>query len=173
MPADYVRLSKALDVQVERPGVAWNIVPHLHAVADTPALRASYLTCLPQVTAFYTALHGDASLYRKYRAISEGPGLSPAQARAVALAVQSAQLAGAELTGQRKQPFADIAERRAIQPTTALTRGPCRTLETPCHMGFTACRKQSAIEPETRMDAGSGPLHIQVCPYSYPYTAWP
>jgi oligopeptidase A len=114
VPADYDSLAAVLDVPVERLGLAWNVVTHLHGVADTPALRASYLACLPQVTAFYTALHGDVGLYRKYAAIAQDPALTQAQARAVALAMQSAQLSGSELTGARKQRFAEIAERRAL-----------------------------------------------------------
>jgi oligopeptidase A len=114
VPADYASMSAALDIHVERLGLAWNVVSHLHGVADTPALRAAYLASLPGVTAFYTALRGDVGLYRKYVAIAQDAALTPAQARAVALTVQSAQLSGAELTGAPRQRFAEIAERRAV-----------------------------------------------------------
>jgi oligopeptidase A len=71
IPADHVSLAAALDVHVERLGAAWNAVSHLHAVVDTPALRASYLACLPQVTAFYTALNGGPGPYRNKRRFAE------------------------------------------------------------------------------------------------------
>lgn len=114
IPADFASLTATLDVHVERLSVAWNVVSHLHAVADTPALRESYLASLPRVTAFYTRLHGNIDIYRKYLAVSKNPALTAAQARAVALVIQSAQLSGAELAAARKQRFATIADRRAI-----------------------------------------------------------
>jgi oligopeptidase A len=157
VPADYDSLAAALDVPVERLGLAWNVVSHLHGVADTPALRASYLACLPHVTAFHTALRGDVGLYRKYAAIAQDPSLTPAQARAVALAVQSAQLSGAELTGAPKERFAEIAERRALLTQRFATNVLDATDRYTCYVGanemdgvpqdvFEATRKAAAAD---------------------------
>ena len=49
-------LARELDVATERLGRAWGMVSHLHAVCDTPELRAAYTDALPLVTEFYTRL---------------------------------------------------------------------------------------------------------------------
>jgi len=46
-PCDWVALARALDTATERLGRAWGAVTHLHAVADTPALRSAYTEALP------------------------------------------------------------------------------------------------------------------------------
>ena len=114
VPACYEALSAALDPQLEALNVAWSVVAQLQAVADTPALRKSYQACLPQVTAFYTALGADQDLYWKRRAIAAGADLSPPRRRALALALQAAQLSGVELQGADKQRFAAIQDRCAV-----------------------------------------------------------
>ena len=42
VPPDYDAISAVLDVATERLGFAWRTVGHLHAVADTPELRAAF-----------------------------------------------------------------------------------------------------------------------------------
>lgn len=113
VPPDYESVSTALDAPVERLNFGWNLVTHLQMVADSPALRESYRAYLPKVTAFYTALGSDQDLCRKYRAIAADTELSPQRARVCFLAVQSAQLSGAELTRADKQRFGAIADRSA------------------------------------------------------------
>ncbi|KAB8045048.1 M3 family metallopeptidase [Janthinobacterium aquaticum] len=112
--ANYTALAAALDLPVERLTMAWHLVSHLHGVADTPALRASYLACLPGVSAFFTALDGDVALYRKYRKAAGDASLSSQQARATALTVEAARLSGAELDAADKARFAVLAQRRAM-----------------------------------------------------------
>jgi oligopeptidase A len=68
-PADWLALSKTLDVATERLGRAWGAVGHLNAVADTPELRAAYNAGLPKVTEFWTRLGADERLYAKYKAM--------------------------------------------------------------------------------------------------------
>jgi oligopeptidase A len=68
-PAEWTRLASRLDVATERLGRAWGMVSHLHAVADTPELRAAYTAALPRVTEFFTRLGADERLYAKYKAI--------------------------------------------------------------------------------------------------------
>jgi len=41
-PADWLAVSKVLDVATERLSRAWGAVNHLNSVADTPELRAAY-----------------------------------------------------------------------------------------------------------------------------------
>lgn len=111
--ADYDALSTELDEPVEKLGYAWTVVSHLHAVVDSPKLRSCYQTCLPRITAFYSALGGDVGLYEKYRALATDPALTPERKRRLALTVQSATLAGVGLEGSDKQRFNDLMERSA------------------------------------------------------------
>ena len=111
-PADWMAISRALDVASERFGRAWGAVGHLNAVADTPALRAAYNEAMPRVTAFWTRLGSDERLYAKYKAIDVAT-LNPEQRQAHKNAVRNFVLGGAELQGEAKKRFAEIQERQA------------------------------------------------------------
>ncbi|RZL63773.1 MAG: M3 family peptidase [Variovorax sp.] len=111
-PADWIEISKVLDVASERFSRAWGAVGHLNAVADTPALRAAYNEAMPRVTEFWTRLGSDERLYAKYKAIDTGR-LNPEQRQAHKNAVRNFVLGGAELQGEAKQRFAVIQERQA------------------------------------------------------------
>ncbi len=114
--ADYDALSAVLDVATERLGQAWGAVSHLNAVADTPALRASYTENLPKVTEFHTRMGSDERLFAKYQAVKAGPGsarLSAARSKALANALRDFVLSGAELRGAAKQRFAELREAQA------------------------------------------------------------
>ena len=111
-PADWMAISKVLDVASERFSRAWGAVGHLNAVADTPALRAAYNEAMPRVTEFWTRLGSDERLYAKYKAIDPAT-LNPEQRQAHKNAVRNFVLGGAELQGEAKQRFAAIQERQA------------------------------------------------------------
>ena len=105
-------LARELDVATERLGRAWGMVSHLHAVCDTPELRAAYTDALPLVTEFYTRLGADKRLYAKYKAIAVAD-LNSEQKSAHAHALRNFVLSGAELQGEAKARFAAIQERLA------------------------------------------------------------
>ncbi|WP_443082761.1 M3 family metallopeptidase [Variovorax sp. PAMC 28711] len=111
-PADWLAISKVLDVSSERFSRAWGAVGHLNAVADTPELRAAYNEAMPRVTAFWTRLGSDERLYAKYKAIDPAT-LNPEQRQAHKYAVRNFVLGGAELQGAAKERFAAIQERQA------------------------------------------------------------
>ena len=111
-PAQWLDISKELDVATEQLGRAWGAVNHLNHVADTPELRAAYNDVLPKVTAFYTALGANEALYAKYKAIDVAT-LNDEQKQAHKNAVRNFVLSGAELTGVAKERFAQIQERLA------------------------------------------------------------
>jgi oligopeptidase A len=111
-PADWMAISRVLDVASERFGRAWGAVGHLNAVADTPTLRAAYNEAMPRVTAFWTRLGSDERLYAKYKAIDVAT-LNPEQRQAHKNAVRNFVLGGAELQGEAKKRFAEIQERQA------------------------------------------------------------
>ena len=111
-PADWLQLSKTLDVAVEKLGIAWGAIGHLNAVVDTPELRAAYTAQLPIVTEFFTRMGADERLYAKYKAIDPA-SLNPEQAKALANTLRGFVLGGAELQGEAKTRFAAIQERQA------------------------------------------------------------
>ncbi len=111
-PADWLAISRVLDVASERFSRAWGAVGHLNAVADTPELRAAYNEAMPRVTAFWTRLGSDERLYAKYKAIDVAT-LNPEQRQAHHNAIRNFVLGGAELQGAAKIRFAEIQERQA------------------------------------------------------------
>ncbi|RZI67882.1 MAG: M3 family peptidase [Variovorax sp.] len=111
-PADWLAISKVLDVSSERFSRAWGAIGHLNAVADTPELRAAYNEAMPRVTAFWTRLGSDERLYAKYKAIDPAT-LNAEQKQAHRNAVRNFVLGGAELKGAAKERFAAIQERQA------------------------------------------------------------
>uniref|UniRef100_UPI0035B14D17 M3 family metallopeptidase n=1 Tax=Hylemonella sp. TaxID=2066020 RepID=UPI0035B14D17 len=111
-PADWIAISRELDVATERLGRAWGAVSHLNSVADTPELRAAYNDALPRVTEFWTRLGADERLYAKYKAIPPAT-LNAEQRQAHSNALRNFVLGGAELTGAAKERYAAIQERQA------------------------------------------------------------
>ena len=111
-PAEWKAIAAVLDVATEKLSRAWGAVSHLHAVADTPELRAAYTEALPRVTEFYTRLGADERLYAKYKAIDVAH-LNDEQKHAHTLAMRNFVLSGAELLGAAKARFAAIQERQA------------------------------------------------------------
>ncbi len=100
----------------ERLGRAWNQVSHLHAVMDAPPLRAAYNENLPRVTQFWTELGQNEHLFRKYRALRDGPafaGLSAARRRVIENALRDFHLGGADLPAAQKPRYARIHEELA------------------------------------------------------------
>lgn len=111
-PADWLAISRVLDVASERFGRAWGAVGHLNAVADTPELRAAYNEAMPRVTAFWTRLGSDEKLFAKYKAIDPAT-LNVEQRQAHRNAVRNFVLGGADLQGVAKERYAEIQERQA------------------------------------------------------------
>ena len=111
-PANWLEISKVLDVATEKLGRAWGAVSHLNSVADNPELRAAYNESLPVITEFYTALGANEQLYAKYKAI-DVKTLNAEQLQAHKYAVRNFVLSGAELQGAAKERFAEIQARQA------------------------------------------------------------
>jgi oligopeptidase A len=100
----------------ERLGRAWGQVAHLHAVLDSPELRAAYNENLPKVTQYWTALGQNEALFEKYRALrtsAQFAGLSPARQRIVDNALRDFRLGGAELAADKKPRYAQIQDELA------------------------------------------------------------
>jgi oligopeptidase A len=111
-PSSWDEIAKVLDVATEKLGVAWGVVGHLNAVADSPELRAAYNEALAKVTDFWTRLGSDERLFAKYKAI-DARTLNAEQQQALKYAIRDFVLGGAELQGAAKERFAQIQERSA------------------------------------------------------------
>ncbi|MEX1073656.1 MAG: oligopeptidase A, partial [Burkholderiales bacterium] len=85
-PPQWDRFVAPLEDAGERLGRAWGQVSHLHAVLDSPELRAAYNENLPKLTQFWTELGHNEALFAKYRALRDSPAfaaLTPARQRIV------------------------------------------------------------------------------------------
>jgi oligopeptidase A len=115
-PPSWEAFVEPLDDANERLARAWGQVAHLHAVMDSPELRAAYNESLPRITQYWTALGQNPALFEKYKAIRASVGyaaLTPARRRIVENAIRDFRLGGAELAADAKQRFAAIQEELA------------------------------------------------------------
>ena len=97
----------------ERLGRAWGIVGHLHSVLDVPEWREAYNAMLPEVSRFYAEVGHNLALFRKYKALAEGPEyatLSPVRKRILDHELRDFRLSGAELADELKPRFQAIQE---------------------------------------------------------------
>ncbi|HXR58108.1 MAG TPA: M3 family metallopeptidase [Burkholderiales bacterium] len=104
----------------ERLARAWNQVSHLHAVMDSPALRAAYNASQPKVTQYWTELGQDTQRFDKYKALAASPEyarLTPARRKIVDDALRDFRLGGAELPAAQKPRYAAIQEELASLST--------------------------------------------------------
>ena len=102
-----------LEDATERLGRAWGQVSHLHAVLDSPELRAAYNENLPKLTQFWTELGHNEALFAKYGALRDSPAfaaLTPARRRIVDNALRDFRLGGAELAADQKPRYAQIQD---------------------------------------------------------------
>ncbi len=116
VPAAWETFVDPLDDAAERLSRAWGQASHLHAVLDSPPLRAAYNANLPKVTQFWTELGQNRELFEKYRALAASAAyatLSPARQRMVQNALRDFRLGGAELAAEHKARFAAIQEEMA------------------------------------------------------------
>jgi len=100
----------------EKIGRAWGQVSHLHAVMDTPALRAAYNASLPKITQYWTELGQNEALFAKYKELKKSrhfSSLNAARRKIVDNAIRDFRLSGAELPAEKKARFAAIQEELA------------------------------------------------------------
>ncbi len=115
-PATWDMVATPLAIATEKLSRAWGCVGHMHAVVDTPELRAAYTDTLPKVTAFWTKLGAHEALYAKYQAMmtnGEYARLNDERQRAVTLFIRNFKLGGADLRGEAKARFADLKDQEA------------------------------------------------------------
>ncbi len=115
-PASWDNFAAPMTDQIEKLSRAWGVVGHLHSVNDVPEWREIYNANLPDVTRFYTELGQNLALFKKYKAIHDGPdfaSLSPARQTILQHKLRDFKLSGAELPDEQKPRFQAIQERLA------------------------------------------------------------
>lgn len=105
LPLTYAARVAAIGVLAEPVRLAWGVVSHLLGVADTPALRAAHEAMLPQVVAAQLRLGQSRPLYDSLTALARAPGLTPAQARVVAVQARAMELSGVALAPAAQERF--------------------------------------------------------------------
>src|SRR5439155_66913 len=110
----------------ERVARAWGQVSHLHAVVDSPALRAVYNANLPKISQYWTELGQNQALFEKYKALRDSPEfvqLSKARRKVVDNALPYFRLGGAEratLLGYRSYAEVSLVPKMAESPEQVL-----------------------------------------------------
>jgi oligopeptidase A len=97
----------------ERLGRAWGVVGHLHSVMDVPEWREAYNRMLPEISRFYAEVGQNLALYRKYKALHDGPEfatLNATRQRILEHELRDFRLSGAELADELKPRFSEIQE---------------------------------------------------------------
>ncbi|MDF2446909.1 MAG: oligopeptidase [Moraxellaceae bacterium] len=100
----------------DRLDQAWAPVSHLNAVMNSEAWRAAYNEALPKLAAYGTELGQNEELFRVYETLEKGDGfahLAAAQQKTIRNALRDFRLSGIGLSEEKKQRFAEIAERLA------------------------------------------------------------
>jgi oligopeptidase A len=100
---------EALEMRVER---AWSPVSHLHAVADSPALREAYSAALEKITEFSTELGQNRELYAAVKAVADSADFAglPRPARTlVEHALRDFRMSGVALEEPARSRFKEIA----------------------------------------------------------------
>jgi oligopeptidase A len=115
-PSDWDSVVQPLDDSTERLSRAWGAVAHMNAVIDSPALREEYNLNLPKLTAFWTELSQDESLFARYKALAAHPDFAfwpPARRKVVDNELRDFRLGGAELPAVDKTRLKALRERLA------------------------------------------------------------
>jgi oligopeptidase A len=114
--ATWSTVVEPLDEATDRLARAWSAVAHVNAVADTPEWRAQFNHNLPRLTAFWTELAQNETLYARFKAlaaIEDFPQWPAARRRLVENELRDFRLGGAELPPARKARFKAVRERQS------------------------------------------------------------
>ena len=110
-PRTFANTMLVLDSLTERLEYAMGVVKHLEAVATTPELRAAYNAVQPEVSAFYSSLPLNESLWQKvkaYASTEEAIQLAGTRKRYLQKTIDSFRRHGAELDPEGKKKLAEL-----------------------------------------------------------------
>jgi oligopeptidase A len=108
---DFNAVMRPLERLDERLTRAWAPVAHLHAVADTPALRKAYIAAQEKITKFSSELGQNRALYAAIKTVAEQVDAARSQAQQAALehALRDFRLSGVALEEPARGRFRAIA----------------------------------------------------------------
>lgn len=104
----------ALDEIGERLSKAWSPVRHLNSVCNSAELRTAYEACLPKLSAYWTELGQNRTLFDAYQALAQSPeaiGFDTAQQTILKNTVRDFRLSGIDLPEEGQQRFGAISAR--------------------------------------------------------------
>jgi oligopeptidase A len=113
-PAAWEAVVEPLEEADDALARIWAPIRHLHAVADSDALRRVYDAGLPKLTDYGNRYGQHPGLYRAWRALAEAPGFQQAPAArrmAVEQALRDFRLSGIELEATAQARFREISQR--------------------------------------------------------------
>jgi oligopeptidase A len=102
-----------IDEMDDRISRAWSPVAHLNAVADNPALRASYNGALALLSEYNAEVGQNEGLYHSYRRVAQSKGLEASQQKVLENALREFRLAGVDLPAADKARFKKLTTRLA------------------------------------------------------------
>lgn len=88
----------------------WSPLSHLHAVVNSPALRKCYKACLPQLSAYESAIGHNHALYAAVKSLDKQQ-LDKTQSKIIDDTLRDFVLAGVALSAEHKQRFEVISAR--------------------------------------------------------------
>jgi oligopeptidase A len=106
-------LVEPLDVMHDRLHQAWSPVSHLNAVMNSDQLRDAYNACLPKLSAYWSELGQNKTLYEAFNRIVDSPEFSSfdiAQQRVINNSLRDFRLAGVALSPEHQARYREIAE---------------------------------------------------------------
>ena len=103
-------LMRPLDDMDDKLEQFWSPVAHLHAVVNSPALRACYQACLPTLSAYEAAIGHNQALYNAIKSIDKN-GLDNAQQKIIEDSLRDFELSGVALSAEDKKRFETIQAR--------------------------------------------------------------
>jgi len=90
----------------------WSPLAHLNAVMHSPALREAYQACLPELSAYESAIHHNQTLYQAIKALDTST-LDATQQKIMADTLRDFELAGVALPADKQERFEAISTRLA------------------------------------------------------------
>lgn len=114
--SSWEQLIQPLEILDNRLSQFWAPIGHLHAVTQTPELRAAYQNCLPKIIDYNTELEQNEQLYHAFKQLAENPAfkqLNVAQQKVIKNYLRDFHLAGIDLPPDTKKRYAEIQTKLA------------------------------------------------------------
>lgn len=121
LPLTWDNLMQPMEEMADTLSELWSPIAHLHAVADSEALRGIYNRMIPILTDYYTALSQNEALYQATDAIAQSeayPSLNIAQRKIIENDLRDFKLSGIHLPADKKEQLADLNKKLSQLMTT-------------------------------------------------------